>query len=132
MEVSKAWGLEQILDVELQVGHARNDFFYDPLSGLQIQAGIPIFVLPGWERRTSSQPSGSGRVRGTLRSVSWEANGQITAHWATWAFPLDSFGHQLRLSSPISGEAHLRQRLLCLAESGECNCPRLGPLRGSH
>jgi hypothetical protein len=29
--------------------------------------------------------------------------------------------------SPISGEAHLRQRLLCLAESGECNCPWLGP-----
>jgi hypothetical protein len=47
MEVSKALGLEQILDVELQVGHARNEFFYDPLSGLQIQPGIPIFVLPG-------------------------------------------------------------------------------------
>lgn len=32
MESPKALGFEQILDVELQVGHARNDFFNDPLS----------------------------------------------------------------------------------------------------
>ena len=71
MEATKAFGALTDSRHPITSGTCKEQFFYDPLSESQIQPRIPIFAF-FWLREVDQQPSGPGRNRGTLRSVSWE------------------------------------------------------------